>query len=166
MKRNILILFLIFISGQIAIAQEHILDRLIKDYAKKENAILREMDRTTLLEPIEKAIRMDSTKLDADIEKLYTEYPFDKVTILTLKESPKDVWSEFAEDVKAYNDDENYKTLLKIKKDGLVDIITKKGESFASELFLIIQKTDDVAIVKIEGRLKESDIEELTEQYK
>ncbi len=166
MKRNILILFLIFISGQVATAQEHILDRLIKDYVKKENAILREMDRTTLLEPIEKAIRMDSTKSDADIEKLYTEYPFDKVTILTLKESPKDIWSQFAEDVKAYNDDENYKTLLKIKKDGLVNIITKKGESFVSELFLIIQKTDDVAIVKIEGRLKESDIEELTEQYK
>lgn len=166
MKRNILILFLIFISGQIATAQEHILDRLIKDYAKKENAILREMDRATLLEPIEKAIRMDSTKSDADIEKLYTEYPFDKVTILTLKESPKYIWSEFAEDAKAYNDDENYKTLLKIKKDGLVNIITKKGESFVSELFLIIQKTDDVAIVKIEGRLKESDIEELIEQYK
>jgi len=166
MKRNTLLLFLIFASSQILFAQKHILDKLIEDYANKENAVFREIGRENLLQPLEKAIEMDSTKSDADIEKLYTEYPFDKITILTLKESSKDIWSEFAEDVKAYNDDENYTTLLKIKKDGLVDIITRKGESFVSELFLIIQKTDDVAIVKIEGRLKESDIEELTEQYK
>jgi hypothetical protein len=74
---------------------------------------------------------------------------------------------ELAQQFKNLKDGDGYETLLqaKEKNDG-VRIMIKKEKNLIKEMVLLCMNGSDPAVIRIAGKIKEKDIEELVSQYK
>ncbi len=162
-------MFLLFcLSVCQIVSAKDVISNLISTYSVKDGADYKFIDKETIIGPIREAMAKDSTKNQADIEKMQQEFPIETVTILTLKDCTKDIWNDFTQDFNtSYKDGSNgYKTQMTVKKDGVVHIIVKGDEPIKSELIMVVIKYDDRAIVKVTGKLSETEINNITQQYK
>ena len=80
--------------------------------------------------------------------------------ISTLKDNcTKEKKDKYQDNLRALQDDENYATLLTVK-DGNdnVRIMMKKEKDVIRELIIIVCDTEDIALIRMKGKIKESDL--------
>lgn len=84
--------------------------------------------------------------------------------VLTLKDnSTKD---NYLNKFKTLKDDEKYTTLLTVKNgDDNVRIMIKKEKDVICELIVIVSDTADITMVRLKGKIKESDLETIIAQH-
>ena len=87
--------------------------------------------------------------------------------VLTLKEDcPKEKKDSYRNKLKTLKDSQNYTTLLAVKDgDDNVRIMIKKEKDMIRELIIITCDSEDVVVVKLMGKIKESDLETAIAQY-
>ena len=74
--------------------------------------------------------------------------------------------NEHQNNLKTLQDDEHYATLLTVKDDDdNVRIMLRREKDVIRELILIVCDTDDIAVVKLKGKIKETDLKNTIAQY-
>lgn len=163
MKKFVLCLILILFSLNAAISQNA--SRLVSDFSSKENVVNMEIRKFWLLaaKPF-LAVSLSGDKNNKELLPLINGTK--SIKLLTLDDCDDEVRTDFIKRFQALKDTDGYETLVHVKDEGdNIRIIAKKKKDRIKELFIFIVDEDDVAVVKISGNIKMSDIAALINKY-
>lgn len=165
--RNIFYIFILWtVSLQLINAQG--VNDLVADFSKKENVTNEVIDTRSIVESIKKSNEIDPTGALASQIPTYMER-LDSIIVVDLTPSDQAVKDEFVVRYNAIENGENddYETLL-VESDETekVRILAKRNEQYISEILILAidLKNNDMAIVKLVGRIEDSDIESIVKQ--
>jgi len=80
--------------------------------------------------------------------------------------SPEEKKDNYRNKFKTLKDDEKYTTLLTARNDGdNVRIMIKKEKDVIRELIIIANDTEDIAMIRLKGKIKESDLGTIIAQH-
>lgn len=88
------------------------------------------------------------------------------IQILEFSSCSQKIKDQFTSDVKKLKDGSGYETLIQVKNrnEGL-RIMVKKEKDVIREIVLFCHDKNDPTIIKLSGKIKESDLAELVEKY-
>ncbi|GAB6121232.1 DUF4252 domain-containing protein [Dysgonomonas termitidis] len=162
MKKFIVFFILILAGTHIATAQD--LDRLMEEVAKNEKAQRQVVDKTMLGASMAQAQAQDPTgelksKMPSFMQKI------DSIQVVTLEEGAPDTRNTVLENLNSFKDDDIYSTLVRVKDgEDNVRIIAKKNGEAVSDVYIFVVDEDDIVLVKMSGRLEQSDLEDIVKE--
>jgi len=161
MKKVFYILFLTLFFSHISIAQN--VNDFISEFSSCDNVQKRVIDKEMLDASLQAAKAMDPTgTIAAQIPPFMQK--LDTIEIFDLTQCPADVKTDFISRFGTLQDNDEYLTLL-LEDEGTdkVRVISKKDGSITTEVIILgIGNNDDgIAILKMTGKLDDSDIEEI-----
>ncbi len=139
---------------------------MVDEFAQAENAQVQRVDKATLDASLEAAKASDTTgAIAAQIPTFMRK--LDLIEVLDLTMCPQEVKDKFIQTFDAIEDGNGYETLtMATDETDKVRIMAKRDESGISEILILALDTKDqeIAIVKMVGKLDESDIEDIIKQ--
>jgi len=162
MKKFIVFFILILAGSHIATAQE--LDRLMEEVAKNEKAQRQVVDKAMLGVSMAQAQAQDPTgelksKMPSFMQKI------DSIQVVTLEEDAPDTRNMVLDNLNSFKDDDIYSTLVRVKDgEDNVRIIAKKNGETVSDVYIFVMDEDDIVLVKMSGRLEQSDLEDIVKE--
>lgn len=166
MKKIIFCIALAIASLQVSIAQN--LSNLVADFANSENIHYQLIDRATIEASIKNANELDPTgTLASQIPPFMNK--LDSIVIVDLTPCSQDVKNQFIERFNSIENGNNdgYETFLSDSDaTDRVRIMGKKNEDIISEIIVLAidNKNNEIAIVKMAGKIDESDIDDIVKQ--
>lgn len=137
------------------IGRAHDLDKLLKKAARTEN--VESIKIGGFLLSLSKMF--SSEKLPASVKSL------NKIEIYYLSNCKAEIKKEMIEEIKKFNFDSNYETLVHVKDKGEnVKIVIKKQKSNIKELLILIADDKDPSIIRLHGNIKQDELAELMKE--
>lgn len=155
MKKTIIALALMLVSGMTAMAQSSV-DDIFNEYKNAKKAEYVHIPKLLL-----KAARMMNSD-DSDASKVLSK--INSVTVLSFDECKKSIRKDLTEKVNNLGSN-GYEELMRVKDDGeKVTIYTKGDGDNIKELVIFTGGDDDTALIKITGNILKEDIDELVKE--
>lgn len=162
MKKFIVFFILILTGSHIATAQD--LDGLMKEVAKNEKAQRQVVDKAMLGTSMAQAQDLDPTgelksKMPSFMQKI------DSIQVVTLEEDAPDIRNMVLDNLNSFKDDDIYSTLVRVKDgEDNVRIIAKRNGETVSDVYIFVVDEEDIVLVKMSGRLEQSDLEDIVKE--
>jgi hypothetical protein len=158
MKKFIVFFILILAGSHIATAQD--LDRLMEEVAKNEKTQRQVVDKTMLAQ----AQAQDTTGELKSVMPSFMQ-KIDSIQVVTLLEEDADTRNLVLDNLNSFKDDDVYSTQVRVKDgEDNVRIIAKRDGEAISDVYIFVMDEKYVVLVKISGRLEQSDLEDIVKE--
>jgi len=158
MKKHLSLFIVLMLSGLFTAVTAQELNDIIKDLGKVPGAVYQLLDKTA----IEAQFRNDS------IDGKKEDYPpfakkITEIELVVLEGVSQE--DDAYKKVKSFKAGGNYESLVRVKDEGSdVQILSRKTDGAASDVYIMVVDEDNVVIVKMSGDFTEQDFTDIVEE--
>lgn len=155
MKKYVLCFILVFSVSQIAFSQN--VNQLLADFSKTN-----EVEKVKI-----GGFLMSLSKLLGGVSNNQIVKGVKSMEVMTLTNPSEQIRRNFTDAFSKVKDSDGYETLIMInEKESNVRIMAKKDKNVIREIIFLCSGNDEPAIIKFSGKIKESDLAQLSKLNK
>lgn len=161
MKKYILVLGLLLIVGQTAIAQDF--DKLFNELKNKEGVEYQSLNKKQLQASMKKAMEED------DEEKPTPSFAkgIEKMDVIMSPESDQETQYKIMQSINLLKNKKDHEMVLSVKEeDSKVSMVVKKKKKNITNVYMVVSFGEMMVMVKMSGKFKEADLGDMMKEVK